>query len=421
MAVTLRPQLRPVELFPVGSESEQSFVLRDPEGFGQAVVLPLGAALLATLMDGRRTLAEIQADFAQQTGTAVALTTLERLVRDLERARLLETPQFQAYRRRQMAAYLGHPVRPAAHAGGAYASDPEELRADLARLFTAEGGPGPIDPTVRPNGRALRAAISPHIDLHRGGVTFAWAYKWVVEQSQADCFVLLGTAHAPLEQPFSVTRKDFATPLGTVTTDRALIDRLAEHLGSSLAGQQLDLFADELAHRHEHSLEFQAMFLQYVLGGQRPFCIVPILVGSLQPYIEIGSEPSETPEFAAFVAALRAAVGTHPGKVCYISGADLAHIGPRFGDPHPLTPARLADQSQQDRRLLEAVCRGDAGALFRQVAACQDRNRICGLAPTYTLLHAAGTTAGELLRYDQAVEPDGSSCVSFASVALYER
>ncbi len=105
--------------------------------------------------------------------------------------------------------------------------------------------------------------------------------------------------------------------------------------------------------------------------------------------------------------------------MCYISGADLAHIGQRFDDEELLEPSRLAQQADDDRVLLEAACRGDSAALFQRVADVQDRNRICGLSPTYVLLEAARPTRGEILVYDQAVEADGSACVSFASLALY--
>jgi len=54
------------------------------------------------------------------------------------------------------------------------------------------------------------------------------------------------------------------------------------------------------------------------------------------------------------------------------------------------------------------------------IAAVQDRNRICGLAPTYTMLQAMQPARGEILKYDQAVATDRTSCVSFASVAFYE-
>lgn len=421
MAAPLRPALRPLEVFPVGSNRDLAFVLRDPDGFGQTIVVPYAAAMLATLMNGQRTLAEIQRVFARQAGAQVALADLERLVADLEEARLLDSPRFAEHRRHEIDRYLADPVRPAAHAGSSYASDPDELRSDLDSLFTAEGGPGAIDPAAQPDGRRLSAAVSPHIDFHRGGVTFAWAYKRIVEQSAADLFVIFGTAHNPMQQLVSVSRKDFATPLGVVRTNAEFIDRLNQELASSLAGQQLDLFEDELVHRHEHSIEFQVMFLQYLLGNRRKFEIVPILIGSFQPFLDEDVEPEDSPEFISFVAALRGAAREHSGEICYISGADLAHIGLRFGDDQVLDSQRLAEQRADDTRLLEAVCRGDAAGLFRHVANNGDRHRICGLAPTYTLLQVVEPARGELLKYDQAVDHEGTSCVSFASVAFYDR
>lgn len=55
-----RPRLRRVESFPVSQPGgEVVFALRDPEGFSGTVVLPYAAAVLASLMDGNRTLAEL--------------------------------------------------------------------------------------------------------------------------------------------------------------------------------------------------------------------------------------------------------------------------------------------------------------------------------------------------------------------------
>jgi AmmeMemoRadiSam system protein B len=117
---------------------------------------------------------------------------------------------------------------------------------------------------------------------------------------------------------------------------------------------------------------------------------------------------------------MRAVAAEHAGKVCYVSGADLAHIGPRYGDQEPLDEKHLAEQAADDRMLLETVLRNDAAALFRHVAERQDRSRICGLSPMYTMLAVLGSARGELLKYDQAVEPDGTACVSFASVAFHK-
>ena len=419
MAVPLRPQIRDLEIIPAGPKADLQFALRDPTGFGRTLIMPYGAIVLASLMDGKNTLSEIQTAFKSHVGVPAALSNLEEIVRHLDDAYLLTGDRFDRYRRRVVEEYLGDPVRPASHAGAAYAEEPEKLREELAEFFACDDGPGAIDPHAKADGRQLCGVVSPHIDLYRGGAVFAWAYREVVEHSDADLFVIFGTAHNPMQELFSVSRKDFDTPLGVVATDRQFVDRLAEHLGSSVAGQKVDPFADELTHRMEHSIELQAIFLQYLLGGKRPFRIVPILVGSFQEFIAGGSSPEGTPEVQAFVAAVRAAADGHEHKVCFVSGADLAHIGQRFGDDWLVDEGRLAEQSADDRTLLEAACRCDAAELFAHVAGQHDRRRICGLAPTYTMLEVLGSAEGSLLKYDQAVEPDGTSCVSFASVAYY--
>ena len=261
--------------------------------------------------------------------------------------------------------------------------------------------------------------LSPHIDLHRGGTAFAWAYKRVVEESDADLFVIFGTAHSWTRHLFSVTRKHFDTPLGTVETDRPFIQRLAARLKATPGGAELDLFASELAHRQEHSIEFQVLFLQYLLGSKRPFKVVPILTGSFHEFVAAGRQPSESAEVRAFVAAMRATVAEHTGRICYISGGDLAHIGQRFGDRHLLDEARLRAQAESDRQLLDSACRADAAGFFEHVASVKDQNRICGLSPTYTMLEVMRPERGELLKYAQAVEQDRTSCVSFGSLAFY--
>lgn len=419
MTVPLRPQLRSLEAFPVGPKEELLAVLRDPEGYGETVVMPYGAALLTSFMDGQHTLAEIRELLKSNVGAHVSLGDLKRLASQLQRAHLLEGNAFEQFRGKRDQQYMAAPVRPASHAGSAYAGEPGELRSQLAGLFTCKTGPGPIGAAPTTNGQQLCAIISPHIDLHRGGPTFAWAYRQLAEQSEADLFVIFGTAHSPMDQLFTVTRKDFATPLGTVKTNQAFIDALGKRLASDPAGRQLDLFEDELAHRHEHSIEFQVVFLQYLLGSKRPFSIVPVLVGSFHRFLGNGRQPHQSPEVNAFIEAMRAMAEEYQRRICFISGADLAHIGQRFGDPWLLNKKRLAAQSADDRQLLQTACRGDGTGFFEHVAASGDRNRICGLAPTYVMLHVVSPARGELLQYDQAVEPDGASCVSFASLAFY--
>jgi len=419
MGLPLRPRLRPLEIAPAGRAEESLFVISDPEGFGDCLLLPRVAAVAAVLMNGRRTLREIQTALEKRSGAAIAMDDLERIVRRLDEAHLLCGPRFERFHRQQVRDYLDNPVRAASQAGAGYPLEPSDLRQMLAGCFTDRGGPGPIVERARGR-RRLRGIVSPHIDPHRGGATYAWAYKALVEQSGAQLFVIFGTSHNPMDHLLSVSRKDFRTPLGVVHTDQDFIDRLAESLGSSVAGRQVDLFADELAHRVEHSIEFQTVFLQHVLGGNREFRIVPVLVGSLQSFLADGTQPDETLEVQAFVSAMRGAIQSHPAEACYISAADLAHVGQRFGDPWLLDDRRLQQLADDDGRVLKQVCRGDAAGMMRLVAAEGDANRICGLAPMYMAMAAMGRARGKLLKYDQAVEADRTACVSFASVALYD-
>ncbi|HEV3138736.1 MAG TPA: AmmeMemoRadiSam system protein B [Pirellulales bacterium] len=422
MPIPERPRLRRVESFPIRQDGgEMVFALRDPEGFSGAAVLPYGAAVLASLMDGSRTLTEIQNEFERRSGQPVDPDDLQQLVIELDNRYYLDTERFRSRWKLEIERYLNSEIRHSAHSGRAYAGEPEALRKQLAALFTCETGPGaPAECPDALLSNRLCGVLSPHIDLHRGGPAFAWAYKKIIEESQADLFVIFGTAHNPMRNLFSVTRKHFETPLGTVETDRRFVAQLASKLKAMPGGQELDLAADELAHRHEHSIEFQAVFLQYLLADRRPFKIVPVLAGSFHDFVAQNNSPANSPQVAAFVRAMQQTAAAHSGKICYISGGDLAHIGQRFGDRAFLDQARLTEQAECDRELLAAACRADADGFFNHVARQHDRNRICGLSPTYTMLQVMRPQRGELLRYDQAVELDGTSCVSFASLAFYE-
>jgi len=61
----------------------------------------------------------------------------------------------------------------------------------------------------------------------------------------------------------------------------------------------------------------------------------------------------------------------------------------------------------------------DAEGFYRSIEEEKDRRRICGLSPIYSLLSTVDAQRGKILDYDQALEPDTGSVVSFASVAFY--
>jgi AmmeMemoRadiSam system protein B len=250
-------------------------------------------------------------------------------------------------------------------------------------------------------------------------LSLAFAYKRIVEESSAELFPVLGSAHRPLRYAYALTKKHFATPLGTVEVDREFGVRLSNKVRAEGMVEELQLFNDELAHRHEHSIEFQVVLLQHLLGPRRPFKIVPILVRSFADLIARQIRPADSQPISAFINALRATIAESDKATTIICSGDLAHIGQRHGDKTLLDEQRLRNQAESDRGLLETAAKGDAEAVFDHVAARGNQDRICGLGPIYTALKTIAPARGDLLRHDQAVELDQTACVSFGSVAYY--
>jgi AmmeMemoRadiSam system protein B len=403
------PRLRAVESFPVEHEGRSCIALRDPGGYTDAVVLLHGALLeIVSLFDGEHTVADIQAAVMRRHGQLVERRQIEEIAEALDGQGFLDSPSFADRRAVIDASFLASPTRPAAHAGGAYAADADELRAMLDRFFTPPDGPGPIDP-ARASGAEVRGVIAPHIDYHRGGPAYAWAYRELAERCRADLFVIFGTCHAGMEHPFALTRKDYASPLGAAPVDRDFVDALAQRA-------RQDCFASELAHRVEHSIELQAVFLRHLFADRPDVRIVPVLASFAHEAMHRGRRPEDDTRVPRFLDALAETIAAGRQRVALIAGADLAHVGPRFGDAEPVGPAELARIEREDVIMLESVEAGDPQAFFESVASDGDRRRICGYSPIYAVLRSLGSATGQVRRYGQW--PDPSGVVSFASVVF---
>jgi hypothetical protein len=404
------PRLRAVEAFPVEHEGQRCIALRDPAGFTEQIAVLPGPLLdLVSLFDGEHPVEVIREILRRRHGEAPSVQQIAALVERLDDAGFLETEGFEARRRATEDAFRRSPVRAAAHAGGAYAGEADGLRDQIASFFAHADGPGSRKGVPEARAGRLSALIAPHIDFHRGGPTYAWAYQEVLERSDADLYVILGTCHAGMPDPFALTLKPYETPLGPVPVDRDFYDVLSRRAGQ-------DLLASEPAHRAEHSIEFQAVMLQSLLGARRPFTILPVLASYLHEAVWVGREPEEDRRVPRFLDALREAMVASSRRVCLIAGVDLAHVGPRFGDPDPNSEASLADVERADRAMLELVVAGDARGFFAHVAADRDARRICGLSPIYSLLRLLPEAPGRLLQYRQWPDPDGA--VTFCAVGF---
>src|SRR5262245_6360275 len=183
------PRLRHVEAFPVEHEGRSCIALRDPAGYTEAIVLLHGPLLeIVSLFDGSHTVADIQAAVMRHHGQLVERRQIGEIAEALDQQGFLDSPSFADRRAVVDGTFLASPVRPAAHAGGAYAGEPGELRTMLDAFFAPPDGPGSIEVALpapegrgqspAPEGRGQSSApevcgvIAPHIDYHRGGSAY---------------------------------------------------------------------------------------------------------------------------------------------------------------------------------------------------------------------------------------------------------
>ena len=403
------PRLRQIEAFPVDHEGQRFLALRDPAGYTASVVmLPMPLLEVISLFDGEHAVADIQAALLRHRGEVVEREHIEELARALDQHGFLDSEAFEARRADVDGRFLRAPSRPSTHAGGAYPNEPEALREMMNGFFAPPAGPGAIA-AARHDARAVSAVIAPHIDFHRGGPAYAWGYRDVAERCDADVYVIFGTCHAGMPHPFALTRKPYDTPLGAAPVDVDFVEILA-------ARARQDCFGAEIAHRNEHSIEFQAVFLRYLFAGRRDVSIVPVLTSFVHEALARGRRPEDDPRIPRFLDALAEAVSRTGRRVAFVAGADLAHVGPRFGDAEAVSAGDLERIGKEDRTMLEAVEAGDADAFFENAARDGDARRVCGLSPIWMLLRATGGKAGVLRQYGQWPDPQG--VVTFASVVF---
>lgn len=393
------PALRAVEVTPLaGPDGEVRFVLHDRLRIApQALGLSAAGYFVLAHLDGVHSCADVQAAFLRHTGMRLPGEQIMNLVRVLDEGLLLEGARFQAAYGQYRTAYLTAEARdnrdryPPA----------DELRAELEGVLAA-GSAVPVPD--------LRGLIAPHLDYARGAPCYADAYATLARAPAADRYVILGTNHSgPAGGTVVATCKDFLTPLGRARTDVAFIEGLEQRLGASLRAGEED-------HAGEHSIELQVHFLQ-VLAGERSFTIVPILCRA--PRELCGDAPVlGGPEVGAFGEALGAAVAAAPGRTVVIAGADLSHLGARFGDPEPVTQVMLEETARSDSALLRLLEERAEAEFVRRLAATDNATRVCSAGGIYVLMKSLPDRPCRLLSYHQAINYEADTHVTCAAMVV---
>ena len=405
------PKLREINAFPVQSSGQTLLCLQDPQNICEkAIFLPPPLYFIVSLFDGQHSVLDVQAEYMRKFGEFLYTENLQEIISQLDENLFLEGERFQEALRRKEEEFKKASFREAVFAGKSYEVEPDKLKSQLDGYFEDMGGPGSLG--EKKSLRGLKGVVAPHIDFQRGGHCYAYAHREIWERNASPCFIIFGTAHAPMENPFCLTRKDFITPLGTLNVDRELVDAIQSRCPD-------DLFKDESVHRSEHSIEFQCVFLRHLYPEPDSVKIVPVLTGSFHEAIEKGVSPMELKPVRQFVDAAKEAVSSLGREVCCVASADLAHVGLQFGDREGVSEYGLRVISQQDHEMLEYAEKMDGEGFFESVSRERDRRKICGLPPIYSMLKILEAQEGKLLKYDQAFTPETRSVVTFASLAFY--
>jgi AmmeMemoRadiSam system protein B len=367
---------------------------------GKAIPLPLYKIL--ALLNGIITIRDLQAELMRQQGGALVGTDeIKGLIAHLDESFLLDSDRFRAAKDKIVADFTSKKIRPCSHDGGAYPENPLELKKRLDEILASR------PPVSGPEGK-VKALVAPHIDLSVGYRVYSSAYQMLRFVKPARILVL-GIGHQMVDHMFCLTDKGFDTPLGVVQNDPDCIRELQSAGGDILAD-------NDFAHRTEHSIEFQAVFLRHLLG-EESFTIAPVLCGSLQTTLPEYSRDAYLDRAGPFLEKLKEILDDPENETILVAGVDFSHIGPKFG--HEMPAMHLKRQSEShDRNLLEHLSGLDAEHFWEESKAVNDQYNVCGFSALACLLETMPDCRGKILDYELWNEEATRSAVSFAAVVF---
>lgn len=403
--------IRPLEFIPVSYQGETQWLIRDLQQYSPGFVIPPAEAELVNQLqvyaDGKRPMTILYQLISANLKTELPAGILEEIFDVLEEYYLLDSPRYQTYMQELIRSFRDAPFRPMALADQAYPADPDACD----HLFsTYAAGDDPTDIAKWESWRGS-GIVSPHIDYQRGGEVYSAVWQRGAQAvREADLVLLFATDHKGGLGSLTLTQKPYQTPYGILPTDTDLVDKLAATIGEEEA------YRLELNHRQEHSVELSAVWLHHV-ARHNPPPVVPLLIGSFHHFVSSGQHPANDQKFEAVLQTLK--TETAGKKVLCVASVDMAHVGPEFGDQYIMDQPRREALTRSDHSLIDAITSGDSGRFYQEIAAVQDKNKVCGFSPTYLMLRYMGDVGGEKIRYQHCpADAQNHSLVSICGILL---
>jgi MEMO1 family protein len=273
-------------------------------------------------------------------------------------------------------------IRKPAVAGMFYAGTARELEEQIEWCYKHELGPGTIPQVNNEGRREVVAVVVPHAGYYYSGPVAAHAYKELADDGIFDTAVILGPNHTGYGHPVSVwAGGSWNTPLGEMEINEKLARRL---LGKIIK-------PDETAHIHEHSIEVQLPWLQYLYKKAK---IVPITM--LAQDIETAR-------------AVGKAISQAGNSLIIVASSDFTHY-----EPHSVA-------MEIDSAVIEAIVALDEEELYER---CESLGcTMCGYGPVAAAIVAAKEMKAQkatLLKYATSGDTSGdfSRVVGYGSIVM---
>jgi AmmeMemoRadiSam system protein B len=278
-------------------------------------------------------------------------------------------------------------VRRPCQAGAFYEGTSDALRRQIENCFKDELGPRKLPEVAKNAPRKVIGLICPHAGYMFSGPIAAHAYYELAVDGKPDVIVILGPNHTGYGSGLALMNEGvWRTPLGDVEIDRETANQIVHE------SRIVDI--DDSAHSHEHSIEVQLPFLQYLYGSG--FKIVPIcfLMQDLSSAREVGEAVAEV---------------LLDKKAVIIASSDMTHYEPQ------------ESAERKDKKVLEAIEAMDE-VRFQSVIEAYNVSA-CGHGPIAALITAAKILGGreaKLLCYKTSgdVIGDRSSVVGYAAMCF---
>lgn len=228
------------------------------------------------------------------------------------------------------------------------------------------------------------ALVVPHAGYIYSG---AVAAETISKVNIPETVILLGPNHHGQGHPVALSAAIWRMPNGDISVDTAILQQLLS--------LPTPIHQDELAHRHEHSLEVQIPFLQAL---QAKLTLVPITLSYISyPLCEdVGRK-------------IAAAIKSSEKKVLIIASSDMTHYESRI------------EATRKDNQALKYIEQLNPQGLYDYVIA--QRISMCGMIPVSIALIAAnilGAAKAEIVRYTDSGETSGDTAqvVGYAGIII---